>query len=1042
MANNPFGDLTYARPANVYAGLPLDRIKETADVLQEKYNTSTNNANQIEIGLASMELDKKDEPLRQEATQALSTLLNPIRETGNWEDAAYVVQKGAKDVAANKGLLAATKNYQGKLAQNAALQKRVDDGKILQTWADYEQATAEAKHTGVRQNPKTGAWEGFYQTETPPDYVDIGKYTDEFLTGFKADEWFGDFKKGADGKWYKAAIKGGEVIDKERKTGDGQFATTPTLEIASYDEVYLAARNQALQNNNIKESLDYEIKVTNPSYDDKLATDPEARKAMEDDLQMLNYDKNKIKIMSDDELTKVHARENLIHTGIEGSALKHSYAKQKMGTWNQTWAFKMAEINAKAAASGGGDEQTVAVEKQRLVMMTEGFKPSGMPYTKEEYDTQLVNMRKEEDNHNRTVETKRRELDAAIKRGENTDAAKIALENATTMALLSQANIADYEKKLQLAVDKAEAESGVDYTEVNTKLNKLNSTYTPEVTQEMQEMISTVEHLMQYHGVDDPKAAIASMGLNNAIISIANSDAPNSFFSTGFTSEPADFKAQAKYDRLQELRNKYDADPHLLKTKTAYISEYSDIYTVKGNMDAAVSKAFVELGKQNSQQYAYLEMGTTPNTTSAAASRESNYSASASEVLKNNPGSFRVIGKDGKPISWVDNKEFATTGTMADGSYNINNITILGPTLDYVNGVGYCYKATEQMYAEDGKTKTGTTELLVSESAGSSALKTLTLAALKKGELLKPDGSVSEVKGTGTKGYDEVDDYVYKMQHQEIDAQLSKFQWFPPVPPTNGDDYTSRDIEVVIDASKRAKVTQNVSANATVTYDVEVWEIGTGKQITPVKNKGYNDLFDVELVLETYGGYGADAGKYKIPISQLSEVADTDLMYGKTAPGMQSTPRLMEGFKQEWTALEKKMGKELINKIPNFEYTVTSMTRSEGLNLRVDGDPNSGHLYGGGIDVSLNGDSGQGMLAWLNANSDGEVLTEADLTNPTKLANYRTVKGTNIVWQAHSRAAGNGSSAASGAGLHLDIKWADVKFQEEKKKLREYRANL
>jgi hypothetical protein len=127
---------------------------------------------------------------------------------------------------------------------------------------------------------------------------------------------------------------------------------------------------------------------------------------------------------------------------------------------------------------------------------------------------------------------------------------------------------------------------------------------------------------------------------------------------------------------------------------------------------------------------------------------------------------------------------------------------------------------------------------------------------------------------------------------------------------------------------------------------------------------------------------------------------------------MQSMPRLKNEFKNAFIDMTNQIGKS----VGNYSYNVTSMTRSKALNSSpdVNGDPNSGHLYGEGIDISLNSADGKKMLAWMNANSDGTPLTEADLSDPAKLKGYRRINGLPITWEAHDR----------GSGMHLDIKWA------------------
>ena len=130
---SPFGSLSYSQKIQTYVGMPIERMKETADVLQGKYTAAKENKSKLDIAIAQIDINEKDEHIRGAAKEQLNLQLNSYKEKGNWEDAPFAVQQSATDVATNGGLLAATKSKQKEMSTDAALQARVDSEKILET---------------------------------------------------------------------------------------------------------------------------------------------------------------------------------------------------------------------------------------------------------------------------------------------------------------------------------------------------------------------------------------------------------------------------------------------------------------------------------------------------------------------------------------------------------------------------------------------------------------------------------------------------------------------------------------------------------------------------------------------------------------------------------------------------------------------------------------------------------------------------------------------------------------------------------------------
>ena len=185
-------------------------------------------------------------------------------------------------------------------------------------------------YKGVYKDERTGAWKGGYQLIEPPDYINIGDYTDDFITGFEADEWMGRYQKDANGNWTVGEETGEYTVD-------GRMIYMPSTKEATYDEIYQAARHQVLQNEQIQTRLDFELKKGGITYDDKLAADPDADKAMKAELIAQGYTKDQVDRMSNEELTDTHVRETLIHEGIEGSAIKHRFERVTTKSMGESW---------------------------------------------------------------------------------------------------------------------------------------------------------------------------------------------------------------------------------------------------------------------------------------------------------------------------------------------------------------------------------------------------------------------------------------------------------------------------------------------------------------------------------------------------------------------------------------------------------------------------------------------------------------------------------------------------------------------------------
>ena len=79
---NPFGTLTHSTYVPTYVGLPIARMKETADVLQDKYNTAIANRNTTKTQLAQIPLNEWDEKLRTNALKGFNDMMAGFEKSG------------------------------------------------------------------------------------------------------------------------------------------------------------------------------------------------------------------------------------------------------------------------------------------------------------------------------------------------------------------------------------------------------------------------------------------------------------------------------------------------------------------------------------------------------------------------------------------------------------------------------------------------------------------------------------------------------------------------------------------------------------------------------------------------------------------------------------------------------------------------------------------------------------------------------------------------------------------------------------------------
>lgn len=1033
---NPFGNLTHSAYVPTYVGLPIKRMKETADVLQDKYNTAVANDNTTKTQLAQMALNEVDEKKRIDALTGYEEAMKGIRESGRYEDANTIISNSAADIATNSGLIESLKSEQGRIKQKALQDQQLAAGKAQEKDIDYVNKVAKENYAatgGVYFDEETGAWTGKWEAPSIPEVQNIGAVADKFLAGWKADTKLGKYikVKDKDGEGYKWYDTTGHLDE------SGLFIVSPSVEEARIEEVMYAAQKHLLQDPAVSGRLDFEMRrdgVTFQSVVDASGEEADIRRnLMQDDLvNLLGYDEKTILQLDDEELALVYEKNKRIQEGILGAGEKHSYDKttqKKLG--DSLYARKM-----KAAMDAGSDEAAVEIQHQNSRAMSGALKTGGLNWTVPEYVETMNNYDNVIKAQEQTVTTLRNQIQAALNQNTSNDVGGLKNQLAKAQMLLDEQK----EKKRidninwNIAKTAAEKELGIpDAQEYVDKVRELEVD-NPDEKKYFDDLKNKVRYVWQYtqtkQGLptDDiawEKAQDAywegvwtEPEFNDYALTVMGDNAPGNWL---WANTPEQQVAQDTWDEVLIAASNLTIDTK--DPKRIYWGKISDFQAANQNIGKEITKQLGILNAPKQMQYSYIDMSKSRGDKSAS----SVFQKTANAALMNSPHNYRVIDKlTGKEIAWhLNNDAGGSNISLADGTANRNNINVLGITTQYMNNFGYGFAAKENIMSEDGKTITGTRDLMIVEKTGNSVMLDAAKVAMQKGFVVESIGNNKGVqKGMKQMGWDKSDAFFAKLNSIEIDKQLAQMdEILPPVPPAGQTTPNSQSMNIVVSLDKRAEVTMNRYANGTYDYDISVWEIdGAGKKGKKVtsdyykrkENKGYQNRHEVELVLERFAGI---QNYYEEPLSTMEKVANGDLPGAKLTNNMTSTNHLNPAFKKDLYNWFKTHNKRFDPDGKGFN--VASMTRDKGYNLSIGGSRTAGQLTGRGIDIVIDTAGSVAMTNWL-----GEIdkkTNKGKNTEEYKIdPNYKRIKGTNLIVRYYTVYDANGQSAVP----HMDIQYA------------------
>lgn len=1036
-SRNPFGELTHSGYVPTYVGLPIDRMKETADKLETNYNTAIANKNKTEILLAQMNVDPEDEKLKTNALLGFEQELAGYKEKGNWEDAQIAVANSTKNIAVNSGLITALKSKKQKELQLAAFKAQVANGKALPKDLEFRKKQADALYKeqgGVYFDETTESWVGMWDAKDIPEVQNIGEKANKFLTNYKADTWIGLNKDAGyvkkvdpdtgEEKWYRASDL---TID------EGIYTFKTSTEEVTLAEVSIAAHKQMLQDPFINERLEFTAKKD----DFNIVTESERRGVPQNDTEwaMKNelirvFGENPVitNRLSAEETALLWYKHVEIAKGIEASASKASYEKQIV----DNVGFTKDQIEYQQRVKNAGSDKVYQVQQTAITTSTTGLTPAGNAATVTDHIKIIGDLNNNVRLQQNSVKEFQKQLDEATKNNQNTGDIVKKLNNAITARDKAMYEVNEYNKIYNQAVDQAEIKKGTSIIDPTPEIIRINDETEPKVVEQVDTFKKRFFNLWEKAYPSGKKTSLlGSMDVNRAWDMILSSydknmsaaktnslvtqllDKTRSF---GGAYTPAELDYNAQVEALADLELSLGITPAYRNSKGTFTRSAEQIkenrkleeYVTKLNVvsngvkaDAKLISAELQnINDNKSYQVGVLDLRTTDKTGDI----NSTYQKQATDFIKTNWQHLGVYdGVTGQTENWADKK----TGELG---VNFNNLEMVGPTTDYMFNVGYGYKAIEILYQDDDpkNPEIGRKEIIIYENPTSSGgLKNLTMRYLQQGDLLEAvDDKLLQSKGT-TKGRYPSNAYAAKIAHEAIDKQLAWFQNIPAVADPN--KTVSREIQVSLTGDKKATVTRNIFPNSEITYDVQVWSydpktqkmVGKEPQWKTQKNNGYSSLNDVEAALEYYVGV---KNHYKVPLSSLEKVASNTIPYTEFKQSLGSAQyldgRMLTATKNLLKAVGPNLGGNII---------LTNLTRDFGTNAAVGGSKNSGHLVGQGVDIRSTDRAGKALVTWLEDNS--EPISGN--------SNYRKVKGYPLQYWVHNVKSANNNFAG---GDHIDLK--------------------
>ncbi len=753
--------LSYARPTSTYAGLPTGTLKEVLQQKQQDFFAARDTADKLETALANIEVDPQNQYIKDAAVQRMQDTYKQVKEVGDWENAGLIVRDAAKAFATDQALNAAVSDRQKRTQAITDLKAQVAAGTITQSDADFVLSEANKNYTGVKHDESTG-WKGTFTYSTPPQYINIGEYTDKFLNDFKPDQFLGQYVKKEDG-WYK--VNGTKVTD-------GGYEYMVKSERASYEEVYQAARQYVLQDSKVTDRVAFEALKDKRTFDDIAAGEPDkARSSLIDDLiDFAGFDAAKLKTLSNDELMLLYKKESVVHNSIAGPVSKHAYTKETIDTFGMTWQAKEKLETSKRKAESTAGEVTVG---DLRTILQNNFVSIQNPF---QHPTTL-------EEHNTAINEKTKAISALDKDisniAKNIEATKQKLSSQGITNVTSHPEVQNMQREYDdLVFEKQTLEFEIENAEerYNTAKNKLIAS--GEINEDK---LKRVETLQRNQSAD--VLALSKYMIDNAIKNkrgdvgreLTEEEITNIKKQWGVDAlmrptidKGNPFRAEGSgYDIAHsvELKKVIDVNSNMWKN---YVKNYVEPYSKIGAEDIS-HKIQTEMKKAADEifvQTAYFNIGLGNGDKRSEWGNKSKFATQVEYDFLNNKNGWIIIDSKGKRL--YDDKP------RDRRNMDVEEINVLGLTTESVGNYGYLVAANiKRRHPDRDKGNKGAKQEETVYLVPGSGINQSGILELAKLELL--DGNAQLIGDSGSATASTAVDLARKLDRNVIDKQMAQF---------------------------------------------------------------------------------------------------------------------------------------------------------------------------------------------------------------------------------------------------------------------------
>jgi hypothetical protein len=227
------GGLSYAKPENLYAGLPVNEIQALNKDASQQYQQNKAAKDSLDLLYNNLDLRNVDSQIKADAIQNVRQNFERLVQDGNYQDAQYTIAQAEKDFKGNQELQDALESRKKELIYQQGLKKRLDEGKITPKEYGYAlQRTKESNNQPLKYNPDT-----FHSDNMFNGYNVLDNQSGEIYN--KTFDLIKDWKASATPMTLK---DGRQILFKTDPTGVGFAYDMQTGKKVDENEVYDAVR--------------------------------------------------------------------------------------------------------------------------------------------------------------------------------------------------------------------------------------------------------------------------------------------------------------------------------------------------------------------------------------------------------------------------------------------------------------------------------------------------------------------------------------------------------------------------------------------------------------------------------------------------------------------------------------------------------------------------------------------------------------------------------------------------------------------------------